>query len=204
MSQYNPDLLEVELADLRPTQMTAGFAEVALKRRQWRKAKSKDPTFLQQHCFPGVRGPKDHIFITDHHHLGLALLEEGVERVFVTISDDLSGTSKDEFWVIMDHLKLAHPYDLHGHRLPFEDMPKKLDKLTDDPDRSSAAQVKERGGYAKETEPFAEFLWADFLRRRIAASLLHKDEDQALKDALALCHSSDAAHLPGWSGPQKK
>ena len=200
MPQTNPELLQVRLDQLRPTQMTVGFAEVAAKRQMWEQAGNRNSEFLERHCFPGVRGPKDHIYITDHHHLGLALLQEGVETAFVAITDDLSRTAKAEFWTLMDHLKLAHPYDAAGHRRSFEDMPKKLKKLADDPFRSLAAQAKDAGGYAKKTEAFAEFLWADFFRRRIPAELLQDDPGKALRDALALCHSDDADHLPGWSG----
>ena len=99
----------------------------------------------------------------------------------------------------MDHLKLAHRYDGGGHRRPFDDIPKKLTKLADDPYRSLSAWLREAGGYSKDTEPFADFLWADFLRRRIDAALLQSDRDGALKKAFALSHDQAAEHLPGWS-----
>jgi len=39
--------------------------------------------------------------------------------------------------------------------------------LADDPYRSVAGELRRQGGFAKDTTPFSEFLWADFLRRRI-------------------------------------
>ena len=49
------------LADLRPTQMTVGTAEVVVKRAQWaalkRKARSK---LLAEHWFPAVKGADGH------------------------------------------------------------------------------------------------------------------------------------------------
>jgi hypothetical protein len=40
-------------------------------------------------------------------------------------------------------------------------------KLIDDPFRSLAGELRRAGGFAKDTTPFSEFLWADFLRRRV-------------------------------------
>ena len=57
------------------------------------------------------------------------------------------------------------------------------------------------GGFAKDTTPFSEFLWADFLRRRIKPRLLETDFDAALEKALKIARSKDAAFLPGWCGP---
>ena len=103
--------------------------------------------------------------------VGFLVLIEEVETVFVSFTRDLSNLALDEFWVVLDHLQLAHPYDADGVRQPFTDMPRKLPKLADDPYRSLSAEVRRAGGYAKETAPFSEFLWADFFRRRISATL---------------------------------
>ena len=71
----------------------------------------------------------------------------------------------------MDHLQWAYPYDALGVRQPLDAMPRKLSKLPDDPCRGLAAQVRDAGGYAKDPAAFAEFLWADFLRRRVPAQV---------------------------------
>jgi hypothetical protein len=55
------------------------------------------------------------------------------------------------------------------------------------------------GGVPKEQTPFAEFLWADFFRRRISAKLLAKDPAAALAEALQMVHDKSAEHLPGWT-----
>jgi hypothetical protein len=39
--------------------------------------------------------------------------------------------------------------------------------LIDDPFRSLADELRRAGGFAKDTTPFSEFLWTDFLRRRV-------------------------------------
>jgi hypothetical protein len=197
----SPKIIRTRLDKLRPTQMTVGFAEVKQKRHDWDKiGKSEHDAFLANNAFPAVQGPGNRYFITDHHHLGRALLEEEVETVFVTASRDLSALELDEFWVVMDHLQLVHPYDSEGIRRPFADMPRKLPKLTDDPYRSLAAAVRRAGGYAKDLAPFSEFLWADYFRRRVPAKLLADSPKAALTQALDLCHGPEAEHLPGWSG----
>ena len=87
----NPLLARAPLARLRPTQFTVGYAEVEVKARQWAQiGKKRRKSELECHVFPAVLGPGKDYFIVDHHHLGLALLEEGMKEVFVTLLDDLS------------------------------------------------------------------------------------------------------------------
>jgi hypothetical protein len=181
--------------------MTVGMAEVRQKRAAWAAMRAKERKhFLDRHWLPAILGPTQAAFIVDHHHLGLALLEEGVKSVSMVILKDLSHLELPEFWHVMEHHQWAHPFDSAGHRQPFKRMPSQLVDLKDDPYRSLAAQVREQGGYAKDTAPFAEFLWADFFRLRIHASLLRKNPAQATLQALAMCHEPQASHLPGWSG----
>jgi len=73
--------------------------------------------------------------------------------------------------------------------------------LVDDPLRSLAGELRRAGGYAKDTTPFSEFLWADFMRRRISRSLAEDDFEKALKQAMKLAKSEEASYLPGWCGP---
>ena len=108
---------------------------------------------------------------------------------------------KDAFWVFMDNRGLVHPFDDQGKRCAYRDIPKTIGDLADDPFRSLAGALRRKGGYAKDTTPFSEFLWADFLRRRFDRKDVDKDFDGTLKAALALAKKTDADHLPGWCGP---
>ena len=201
MPAHSRHLIEVRIKSLRPTQMTVGMAEVHQKSAHWRSLDAKDrSTFLAQHWFPAVRGPKGHYYIIDHHHLGLALIRDKVQDTRLVLMQDFSALDQDEFWVVMDHHQWVHPYDQSGHRCDFTAVPKKLDEMTDDPYRSLAGAAKNLGAFPKEQEPFAEFLWADFFRRRIARHLLKKDPEGALLRAIELAHHKESAHLPGWSG----
>ncbi|MBD8898775.1 ParB-like protein [Rhodanobacter sp. DHG33] len=193
-------LLSVAPAKLRPTQLTVGKAEVAAKRANWQElGKKKRKELLAMHWFPGVLGPKQNVYIVDHHHLGLALLEEGVKSVPVMIQRDFSWLEPAVFWHTMEFNRWAHPYDQHGNRVDYATIPTRLTGLTDDPYRTLAARVRMAGGCAKDAVPYAEFLWADFYRRRLKLPG-GKISAKTMQQALLLAHSHDTAYLPGWSG----
>ena len=201
MHIHHQHLVKIELLRLRPTQITVGYAEVKAKRAVWSGiAKADRKRFLSSHWFPAVRGPGNNFYVVDHHHLGLALLQEDVALGFVVQLNDFSQLNKDEFWTLMEHHQWIHPYDSEGKRLSAAALPKTLGGLTDDPYRSLAGAVRNAGGFPKDQTPFAEFLWADFFRRRIKSAKLQRDPDSALQAALKLCHSDTASHLPGWCG----
>ena len=76
-----------------------------------------------------------------------------------------------------------------------------MTELVDDPFRSLAGELRRAGGFSKDTTPFSEFLWADFLRRRIKRKLVERDFERALAKGLQLAKSEIAGYLPGWCGP---
>lgn len=198
---YQPRLHTVAIAELRPTQITVGMREVARKRKEWREREDDDgPDFLGRHMLPAVRGPKGRCWIVDHHHLALALHLEGVKGVLVSVIADLHHLEKAEFLVFMDNRNWLHPFDGKGRRREADDLPTTITDLVDDPFRSLAGALREAGGYAKDTTPYSEFLWADHLRRRMKAASLTDDFDRAVIDAKELARAADAAHLPGWVG----
>ncbi len=193
--------VEAGLLDLRPTQMTAGFAEVALKRREWAGlSKKARKQLLQSHWFPSVLGPRGRSYIVDHHHLGLALHEEGVERVKLMVLEDLSYLAPTVFWRVMEQRNWVHPFDATGKRQPYAEIPASITELKDDPYRSLAGMLRTAGGFAKDTSPFAEFLWADYLRPLITRAQIRKSLALALREAQGLAKSPLARYLPGWSG----
>ncbi|TPK80896.1 ParB-like protein [Mesorhizobium sp. B2-4-17] len=200
--QREPIVTPVPVEELRPTQITVGMREVALKRQMIRSQSArKTGTFLGSHMIPVVLGPKKRNYVTDHHHLARALLEEGVRDVLVTVISDLSALDKDAFFVVLDNRGWMHPFDENGKRQPYDAIPKTMAELVDDPYRSMAGELRRQGGFAKDTTPFSEFLWADFLRRRIDRDVVTKNFDKVMREALALAKSKDASYLPGWCGP---
>jgi len=121
--------------------------------------------------------------------------------VLVTVVADLSELAPDDFWLVLDHHSWVHPYDEKGRRRDFAKIPKSIDKLKDDPFRSLAGELRRAGGFAKDTTPFSEFLWADFLRRRMDIERVQKNFPGAVKEALKLAKGKEARYLPGWCGP---
>ncbi len=197
-----PRLIPVKIKHLRPTQLTLGLSEVAQKRQEWRtRAAEQQAEYLGKHLIPVVLGPKGRPYIIDHHHLARALHEEGVEEVATTVVADLSELEPEAFWVYLDNRAWMHLYDAKGERCEPKHLPRNVAGMADDPYRGLAGALRRAGGYAKDTTPFSEFLWADYLRRRVKSSLLAEAPDKALKHALGLAKEQDAAYLPGWCGP---
>jgi hypothetical protein len=201
-----PLLHATPIADLRPTQFTVGMREVQAKRKAWRERAVGDfDKFLSAHMVPVILGPGGKRFLIDHHHLALALHLEKEPNVFVFAAGDLSKVEDEGvFWNMMEFHGWTHPYDAKGRRRDYADLPKSVDQLKDDPYRSLAGELRALGGFAKQAVPFAEFVWADFLRGQIKPAAVAKDFDAALKKALELAKTEDASYLPGWCAPKEK
>lgn len=198
-----PQINEIVIDELRPTQITVGMIEVEEKRREIVGLMQDRPNHLAKyildHAIPAVAGLDGRYFIVDHHHLGRALLEAGVTSGPFQVIGDLSTLDPQKFWPEMERRNWVHPYDEHGCRRDFSQMPLHLNDLRNDPYRSLAGFVRRAGGYDKTPAPFAEFLWADYFRTRIApADLVEPQFDATVQRAAVLAHDPAAAHLPGY------
>ncbi len=192
----------VDIAGLKPTQMTVGLKEIETRAARLKALAQQDgEKLVRKHIIPVVKGPKEKYYVIDHHHLCRALLLAGSTQVSVTVVLNLARLEKDAFWVFMDNSGLVHPFDDQGKRCDYSDIPKSIEDMTDDPFRSLAGALRRKGGYAKDTTPFSEFLWADFLRRRFDRKDAEKNFEATLAAALELAKRSDADYLPGWCGP---
>jgi hypothetical protein len=197
-----PVLHATPVLELRPTQMTLGMREVILKRKSWRQREPKDlETFLGSHMVPVIVGPGGDRFLIDHHHLARALYDEGVKSVFVTIVADFHKLDSASFWNMMDYHGWTHPFDTKGRRRHYDDLPRTVEGLRDDPYRALAGELRDIGGFAKDSTPYSEFVWADFLRPRIKPKAVKQSFEAALKIALDLAKSEEANYLPGWCAP---
>ena len=199
----HPILHPVPIDELRPTQMTVGMREVQAKRSEWRdRPRDAAGKYLGAHMIPAVIGPDNHPWIVDHHHLALAMHKEGVTEVMVSIVARLDELPRKRFLAFMDARNWLHPYDAKGKRRDFDELPRRLTDLADDPYRSLAGEVRRAGGYAKSPMPYTEFLWADFFRDRIKVGRLDEHFDACVELAVALARGHDARHLPGWAGAE--
>jgi len=186
------------------SQITVGLIEVHDKRDKLLSLKKNErQEFLEAHPVPAVWGPDGKLYITDHHHLGRACSEAGVDTGFFLVEDDFSKVAIAQFWPKMAAAQWVHPIDQVGKPRPFEDIPNHLEKLVDDPYRSLAGYVRNAGGFTKTPTAFAEFLWADFFRPRVPIGPTRHDFEQSVAAALKLASSNEAAHLPGYNGPHK-
>jgi len=176
--------------------------EVQEKRKSWRvHGEKKKLDFLKRHAVPVILGFKEQLYIIDHHHLARALHDEGVKDVLVLVVRDLSSISEKSFWTFLDHHDWVYPYDERGDRCDYKKIPRSVAELKDDPYRSLAGELRRIGGFAKDTTPFSEFLWADFLREPIGKASVKNQYKSAIKKAYKLAKSSKANYLPGWCGP---
>jgi hypothetical protein len=197
-----PVITPIPIRELHPTQITVGMREVEAKRKRWREeGRKKGAEFLGKHMIPVILGPKKRHYVIDHHHLARALHDEGVKDVLVAVVADLSRLERGNFWFVLDCHSWMHPFDDDGRRRGYKDIPDNVSKLIDDPYRSLAGELRRAGGFAKDTTPFSEFLWADFFRERIKRKTIERNFAQAVEKALQLAKSTEADYLPGWCGP---
>jgi hypothetical protein len=197
-----PKVHPIPILDLRPTQMTVGMREVKEKRKRFKEQDAeKLSKTIGKHMIPVVVGPDKRYYVVDHHHMARALHEEGIKDILVTVIGDLRMVQREAFWNVMDNKRWVYPYDVKGERRHFKDLPKSIKDLKDDPYRSLAGELRRAGGFAKDTTPFSEFLWADFLRRQVPRKVVEDHFSKALEKALSLAKGHGAIYLPGWCGP---
>jgi hypothetical protein len=163
-----PKLHECRIAELRPTQLTVGMTEVRDKQHHLEQLGHHDRRrYLEDHAIPAVFGPGGGLHITDHHHLARALWEARIDSGLFVIEADFTELHPQAFWVEMKARQWVHPIDAQGRPHDVDALPKRVKELVDDPYRSLAGYVRDAGGYVKTPTAFAEFLWADFFRKRI-------------------------------------
>jgi hypothetical protein len=197
----DPLLSPVPIHQLRPTQITIGLKEVREKREHWDQLGKGKAEFLGQHMIPVVIGPKGRPYVIDHHHLARALHDEGQKSVLIQPVANLQTLSQEHFWRFLDNKGWLHPFDQHGERQPYSAIPKKIGQLRDDPFRSLAAAVRNAGGYAKDTTPFMEFIWADYFRTEFRPSDIRRRWKRTVDEAVELARGKPAHFMPGWCGP---
>jgi hypothetical protein len=192
----------VAITELRPTQITVGMHEVAIKRDRIRaKMAMKGHASPVNRAVPIVVGPDNCYFMIDRHHFVRALYDAGVKEVAVKIVADVSRLRRHHFWPKLDRCGWTHPIDDLGRRQAYDHMPASVEMLIDDPFRSLASALRRMGGYRKIEVPFSEFRWADFLRQRIDRTVVEQEFQNAIRLAIGLAAGAEAMHLPGWRGP---
>lgn len=213
MKKYNGSIHMIH-----PTQCTVGYAEVAVKMEELAKyEKNGELTkYLKGKEIPCVLGPDNIIYITDHHHMGLALTILAAEwqesntkkpkednpfiKCTFNILYDFSKSKlpQKEFFKVLSSLEFIHNYDENG--IETSEIPRRLIDLKNDHYRSLAGFVRKSGGYKKTDKAYLEFEWADFLRKHITVEEIEKDMKEAVTRGVQLALSENANELPGWTG----
>jgi len=190
-----------EILDLRPTQFVLGMKEIEFKVN---KISGLNPKELQKYCdeheIPVIIGPSKQLFVIDHHHFARACWETKVTGYHVKVMKDLSKLDEKAFWNQMIKKGWTYLHDQFGMgpHLPSA-LPTDIRCMADDPYRSLTWAVIDAGGIKKTNIPFFEFQWGVFFRQNLNIRLFSKsDFKDAIKTAMKLAKSADAAHLPGY------
>ena len=192
----------VAIGKVHPTQFAVGYWEVKQRAANIaRHGPERLEIYEEEHVALLVVGPGGEPYLVDGHHLCLAMLKAGRgTTVEARVVANWRVLTVAEFWSKMRQSKYVYPYDNQGRGpLEVEKLPKKVTELTDDPYRSLAWEVRNRGGFQKTTASFAEFQWANFFRKRIGIGPKARDFEKAVKAALRICHGAEAKNLPGYT-----
>jgi hypothetical protein len=131
------------------------------------------------------------------------MADRGIETTSCQLEADYSGLDPSAFWAKMAEQRWVYLYDENGKgpRDP-TDLPTTVEGMKDDPYRSLAGAVRDNGGFAKVSTPFAEFEWANYFRSSgISAAYIQGNFRKAVKEASAIATKRNACSLPGYKGP---
>ncbi len=194
-----------DLNTLRPLQGAIGMVQVRDKAAKIAKHPNKERKDLEKDPIKVVRGPDNQLFITDHHHGARAWLMSGETNGICSIEKGPDTTDPNLFWTQLNTMHKVRLADRNGDPIAPGALPKSLMTLPDDPYRTLAWLVREKNGFCRglmEQKEFAEFIWADWLRKQpdLPASKVASIPRDALPAALKLVESPAAAQLPGYRG----
>ncbi len=196
------DFCVVDLHTVRPTQFAVGQLQVSLKSHRIDQLvkKSKLEKYLRRKPIPLVRGKGKQLYLIDHHHLGSALLNSGVQKSYGVLIKDLSALNLNQFWKHMRKCEWVYEKKPDGETIkPWHELPKSLLEMADDPYRSLAGFVRRAEGFDKVNTPFVEFIWADFFRSQesITPEDIENQVEKTVLHAAELAKSAEARELPG-------
>jgi len=202
----DPDqpLVQVPIAQLQPTQMCVGLAEVRSRQLDFsEESGDQRRRYLRSKPVPLVRNASGLFWMMDRHHRLRGLIELAPESIaFGYIALEVSS---DDRSLVLEELERRGWLYLHDGRglgpLPATALPSTLHGLQDDPYRSLVWKLKKEGCIEPEPLiPFHEFRWGAWLRSRSLPPFSSTHLDSALPAARALVRSRAASHLAGWKG----
>lgn len=215
------------LGRIRVTQGFYGGPRVRYLRKKFSQMDSTEVNdYLAERPVPCIEGPGATLYIFDRHHTlySLAIMEGGFSshellipfnlysfETYLTQMGkkptsmldpiDLKEMTESEFISLLNKSHLAYLKDLEGNKLDSNDFRKSLLELEESFYRGLAWIIRKAGGFQKTKIPFAEFLWADFLRENLRQKNLAEEYSSKLIELaveLALnIEFTKKASLPG-------
>lgn len=195
--------------DLLPTQYSFGEVDAFCEQLNLEKlAADKNgglKAYLSGKFVPSIMGPGSSIYITDHHHLSVALLHSHLpydspsthRALYICVGQDLSSSSSSSFWAQMKLQQTVWLKDNYGNTITVEELPSSVKYLRDDPYRTLAQWGRESFGFVKcgksnankrfpqcqggnvTAKPFIEFNWANAYRQKFPLEKVYIQSDQA-------------------------
>jgi hypothetical protein len=202
----DPDqpLVQVPIAQLQPTQMCVGLAEVRSRQLDFsEESGDQRRRYLRSKPVPLVRNASGLFWMMDRHHRLRGLIELAPDSIaFGYIALEVSSDDRALVLGELEQRGWLYLYDGRGlGPLPASALPSSLHGLQDDPYRSLVWKLKKEGCIEPEPLiPFHEFRWGAWLRSRSLPPFSSTHLDPALPAARALVRSQAASHLAGWKG----
>jgi len=198
------ELLEIPIAQLRPTQLCVGLAEVRSRLRDFSAEDAGERrSYLGSKPVPLVRNRAGQMWMVDRHHRLRALIEIAPgATAFGYVVLELDSDDPLQVLEILQERGWLYLYDGRGlGPLSPSALPAQLTGLQDDPYRSLVWKLKKEGVIEPAPLiPFHEFRWGAWLRSRPLPPFSSEQLEPALSRAMALAKSSAASHLAGWKG----
>ncbi len=201
----SPDqLVEVAVAELQPTQLCVGLAEIRQRQAEFGEESTKQRRrYLRGKPVPLVRGADGALWMVDRHHRLRALLELDADATafgYVALQLATHGPESALAELLSRGWLYLHDGRGQGPRSPHR-LPGSLLDLEDDPYRSLVWKLKqEKVIAAAPLIPFHEFRWGAWLRSRPLPPFGSLRLEPALPAARALARSQAASKLAGWCG----
>lgn len=201
-------LIELPIAQLQPTQLCVGMAEVRSRQRDFQaEDRGERRDYLGTKPVPLVRSATGAVWMVDRHHRLRALLElDPTATAFGYIALELDTSDSAEVLEELRRRGWLYLYDGRGlGPLSPAVLPPRLTGLQDDPYRSLVWRLKKDGVIEPAPLiPFHEFRWGAWLRSRALPPFSSAHLHPALPAARALARSDAARHLAGWKGARRQ